>query len=205
MCSATPQFGSVDAAFRWIAEDAEQDQRVPREVLVEPARFQAEPDRHAPQQPVPDRRHGVEERQHRGPELGDLRREQVRPVERGAACRPRVVGWQLFSEVDALLAVRPARRELALEREPTPPGPATACPSRSRPCPDRTRRRTSRPAASHPLLEVLVDAVALDVEEAEVTARPIDLGGHGGDDHARHERADVDHRQLLHAGRLWAG
>ena len=48
-------------------------------------------------------------------------REQVRPVQRHAGAHARVIGSELGAEVDALLPVGHARRQLAADREPAAP------------------------------------------------------------------------------------
>jgi hypothetical protein len=108
----------------WVAEDPEQDRRVRGQIPSEPVGVEAEPPGDARHHHVPQRGHGVERGQHRGPQLGRPGREQVGAVQRHPRPHPRMVRPQLGAEVDAFLAVGHARGQLAAQREPAPPRPA---------------------------------------------------------------------------------
>ena len=125
MCSATPQSSWPPVVGR-IVEDPEQLRRVGGQVLGEPFGGKAEPEGDAAHHRLGDPTHLVEPAQDDRSEVGRFGGEEVGAVQCDAGADPVVVGIVLGAEVDALLAVGAARRELAADREPSaprPPGP----------------------------------------------------------------------------------
>ena len=94
-----------------------------------------------------------------------------------AGADPGVVGTVLRTEVDALLLIGAARRELAADGEPSAP-----CPSgprhRDRGLGVVIEREELVRRAFEFVLQRRVDAVPGDPEEADLATRPVDLGRH---------------------------
>ncbi len=121
--------------------------------------------------------------------------EQVAAVQRHARRHARMVVAQLGAEVQALLPVGAAGRQLAAEREPAAPGAAA---ERHRVAGLGLFGQVEEAVAQgfEALAERLVDAVADDVEEAVGAAGVADalrdLAGRG---------AKIDERQVVHCRR----
>ena len=107
---------------RRVVEDAEEDDRVAREVASEPIGVEAETERDAPHHVLTQRAHRFEILEHRVAQPGRPPRELVRTVEREPVAHARIVGLELGPEVDALLPVGNSGRELPADGEPSPPG-----------------------------------------------------------------------------------
>ena len=126
---------------RGIGEDPEQDRRIGGQLAREPVGGQAERERDTAHDGVAELCHRVEVREHRFAQRGRPPREEVGTVERNAGANARIVGAELGSEVDALLAIGYSRRELAADGKPTAPRGRRVT-SRSRPSRPRRARRT---------------------------------------------------------------
>src|SRR5262249_34184649 len=135
------------------------------------------------------------------------RGKEIAPVERRRGADARIGRVELGAEVDALLPVRLARRELRAEREPAAPRAAAAL-HRDRAL--RVVRLREKPCRQRdePLLERGIDAVPDRVEEAVLATRGADRARGRAPIAAADERADVDHgnaRGPGHAGQPIAG
>ena len=179
MCSATPQSSVAAGAVGRIVEDPEQHGRVGGQVLGEPFGGEAEPEGDAAHHRLGDPMHLVEPAQDDRSEVGRFGGEEVGAVQSDAGADPGVVGSVLGAEVDALLAIGAARRQLAADREPSaprPPGPRT---SRSPPWRRSSSAKNSCDERSRSSCSVGSTPCPTIAEEADLATRPVDLGRHG--------------------------
>jgi hypothetical protein len=117
-------------------------------------------------------------------------------VERRAGEDPRVVRRQLRPEIEALLLVRPAGRELVADAKITPPGPAAQGHADSQFALQVLREEPAAEVAQ-PVLQRLVDAVPDDVEEAALPACLAEALGDGPPGGGpRDQAAHVDDRDV---------
>ena len=140
----------------------------------------------------------VDPAEHGRAEPGGLGGEQVGAVQRPAG--PTAGSSAQLAEVDALLVVGHARRQLAVEREPARATPARRGPSRSRALTSSGRAKNSRARPSSSAQPAGRYAVAGDPEEAEVAARLVD-----GRRHRSGVSAQVDERERGHPGIVASG
>jgi hypothetical protein len=142
--------------------------------------------------------HRVHVRQDRVAQAGWARREQVGPVQGNAGGDPRMIRPQLGAEIDAFLAVRPPRRQLAPDGEPTPP----RTPAAGHGDAGLLLVREAKEFPGQRLeaaLQAVVHGVADDVEEAHVAAGGIDLPRHLVAGRAAvPQSGDIDHRKAGH-------
>ena len=148
--------------------------RLPREPLA----VEAETERDAAHDRLAERRERVHVVEHRAPQAGRRRREQIRAVQGSSGAHTRVVGRELGPEVDPFLAIGSPRRQFAADGEPAPPGAAAAC-HRDRGLFRIRAREEVACARVEPVAQPGVDTVADDREEAEVATRVIDRARNG--------------------------
>ncbi len=133
-------------------------------------------------------------------ELGRPPGEEVGPVEGRPVADPWVIGAELGAEVDALLQVGHAGGELAAHGEPPPPRP---------PAPGHGdlgllllgQVEEGPGQLVEPGRQLRVEAVADDVEEADLPTGGVELLGDGtGVARTGHEGTDVDDGDVTHGG-----
>ena len=103
--------------------------------------------------------------------------EQVRAVQRQSGADARIVGTELLAEVDALLAIGHARRQLSAEREPTAPRPPAVRHRDGRLLVVRSREELARQPVDA-LDEAGRHVVPDHVEEPGLATRDVDRGRH---------------------------
>ena len=185
--------------LRRVVEDAEQHGRVGGEVSREPVAVEAEArGRCRARSAWPRRPPARSSASTVGPSSAGSAGNRFGPCSGVPAARAGRRG-QLGAEVDALLAVGPARRELAADREPAPPGATAARPSRSAPSrvgegeevpatAARGRRAAPGRRRGRRREEAGVPAGGVDLSGDRRTSRPRARPRRG-----REQRPDVDH------------
>ena len=165
---------------------------VPSEVIA----VEAEAQRQPASQDVTEVGHPSEVVQHRMPQARDRGREQVRAVQRRSGADLGVARSELGAEVEALLAIRNPRRQLASDRKVSAPRASTACHVDLELALEVACEELAR-EPDEPIDRRLWHTVPDRVEEAEIPASGTDLRRRAGACSvvARAEAADVDDRK----------